>query len=83
MPRRREADAEDMLARCPHCRGANVVLDAARNKVTCPVCAGAGRVNQRIFLAYRSGSLDAEIAQALTVQPDAPEVQESPSGSRP
>jgi DnaJ-class molecular chaperone len=59
MPRRREADAEDMLARCPHCRGATAVADlASGTKVTCPVCAGVGRVNQRVFLAYRAGTLD-------------------------
>ena len=66
MPRRREADAEDMLARCPHCRGATVVADATTGTmVTCPVCAGSGRVNQRVYLAYRSGTLEMDLAGTL------------------
>lgn len=66
MPRRREPDAEDMLARCPHCRGVTVVVDTTTStKVPCPVCAGAGRVNQRIYLAYQSGTLEVNLAGTL------------------
>lgn len=47
MPRLREADAEDMLARCPRCKGNGQVYDLnAEAEVDCPVCDGTGRVTQ-------------------------------------
>lgn len=73
MPRRREADTEDMLARCPHCRGAGAVADTTTGaKVACPVCAGAGRVHQRIYLAYLSGTLDVDLSGVTGATPGQP-----------
>lgn len=83
MPRRREADAEDMLARCPHCRGATVIPDATRNKVPCPVCTGTGRVNQQVYLAYLGGRLDAEIARVTGTDATTEQVQSSTDAPTP
>lgn len=60
MPRRREPDAEDMMVRCPRCKGNTVVYDlTAETEVACPVCAGVGRVTPLVYQAYIAGTLTA------------------------
>lgn len=53
MPRRREPDEEDLMARCPRCQGTGRVYDlAAEEDTDCPVCDGTGRVTRVVYDTY-------------------------------
>lgn len=54
MPRQREPDAEDRMARCPKCQGTGRLYRFdLETETDCDLCLGAGRVTAQAHQTYQ------------------------------